>query len=335
MSRPCEESERLVQYLVDDHPECLEVRSSGGYTPLALACSLHRTSFARILIAGGANQSTRDPDGHNLMHLLLNSIENAICEKAEDIAPLISLLDPQLIPLMLVQRAGDGSMTPLARWLQLCYGKATWDPQDPAFKETCDRMAAMTRLLMSYDESSNQKQLEVLDGSGNAAVHVAVKYGYPTVLEAILDRRPDLLHRENATGCTPLELAVDAWVNQTTRTPRQLPGSRYDRVPEWEPVIDRPSRYFIEGHDRRIRWEMMYQICQDRSQQRPGKRRLVTLFEANEVAKRLTVDNRWSKRSARSRGSGRGSRVSLPDLETEVEEHDEVALWGAVASEYR
>lgn len=329
MSRPCEESERLVQYLMDHHPECLEVRSSGGHTPLALACSLHRTSYARILIAGGANQSTRDSDSHNLMHLLLISIENAICEKAEDIASLVSILDPQLVPLMLVQRAGDGSMTPLARWLQSSYSAATWDTQNPAFKETCDRMASMTRLLMSYDESSNQKQLEILDGSGNAAVHVAVKYGYPTVLETMLDRRPDLLHRENATGCTTLELAVDSWINQTTRTPRQLPGSRHDRVPEWDLVVDRPSRCFIKGHDPRTRWEMMYQICQDRSQRPPGKRRLVTLFEANEVAKRLTVDNRWSKRLAR------GGRNHVSDPESEIEEKDEVAVWGAVASEYR
>ncbi|KAJ5803064.1 uncharacterized protein N7503_005514 [Penicillium pulvis] len=328
MSQPCEESERLVQYLVDHHPECLEARSSGGHTPLALACSLHRTEYARILIAGGANQTTRDSDSHNLVHLLLNPIEGAICEKAEDIAPLIRLLSPQLVSSMLVQRAGDGSMTPLARWLQLSYSSATWNTQDPAFKETCERMAAMTRLLMSYDKASNQKQLEILDGSGNAAVHIAVKYGYPTVLETMLDRRPDLLHRENATGCTPLELAVDSWVNQTTRTPRQLPGSRYDVVPEWKPVVSRPSLYFVEGRDPRTRWEMMYQICQDRSQQRLGKRRLVTLFEANEVAKRLTVDNRWSKRLAC------GGRNHVPDPESVVEEEkDEVAVWGGVANQ--
>ncbi|KAJ5656481.1 hypothetical protein N7507_008431 [Penicillium longicatenatum] len=322
MSRPCEESERLVQYLVDHHPECLEVRSSGGHTPLSLAYSLHRTSFARILIAGGANQSTRDSDSRNIMHLLLNSIEGTICSHAEDIAPLVSLLDTKLVPLMLVQRAGDGSMTPLARWLQSNYSDATWDTQNPAFKETCDRMAAMTRLLMSYDVSSNQKQLEILDGSGNTAVHVAVKFGYPTVLETMLDRRPDLLYRENATGCTPLDLAVDSWVNKTTRTPRKLPISRYDKVPEWELVVDRPSRYFLADHDPRTRWEIMFQICQDRSQQRPGKRTLVTLFEANEVAKRLTTDNRWSKRLA----VGSESAVE--------EEKDEVAVWGVVASQY-
>jgi hypothetical protein len=256
------------------------------------------------------------------MHLLLNSIEGTICSHAEDIAPLVSLLDPKLVPLMLVQRAGGGSMTPLARWLQSNYSNATWDTQNPAFKETSDRMAAMTRLLMCYDESSDQKQLEILDGSGNTAVHVAVKFGYPTVLETMLDRRPDLLHRENATGCTPLDLAVDSWINKTTRTPRKLPISRYDKVPEWELVVDRPSRYFLADNDPRTRWEIMFQICQDRSQQRPGKRTLVTLFEANEVAKRLTTDNRWSKRLA----VGPESAVE--------EEKDEVAVWGVVASQY-
>ncbi|KAJ5746177.1 hypothetical protein N7520_011359 [Penicillium odoratum] len=328
MSRPCEESERLVQYLVDHHPECLEVRSSGGHTPLSLAYSLHRTSYARILIAAGADQTVRDSDSRNLMHLLLNHINGAASKKAEEIAPLISLLDKQLVSSMLAQRAGEGSMTPLGCWLKSSYNVDTWDFQHAMFKEVRDRMATMARLLMDYDELSNQRQLDILDGSGNTAVHIAVHWGYPAVLEAMLDRRPDLLYRESATGCTPLELARDSWVNDNTRRPRMKPTDwRSDSPPEWDLVVARHSHHFVKGRESRSRWEVMFQICQDRSEERPGKRRLVTLFEANEVAKRLTVDNNWTKRHAR------GGRNYIPEADSvaEEEEKDEVALWGQTA----
>ncbi|KAJ5946879.1 hypothetical protein N7454_003718 [Penicillium verhagenii] len=329
MSRPCEESERLVQYLVDHHPECLEVRSSGGHTPLALACSLHRKSYARILIAAGASQTVRDSESRNLIHLFLNSIEGKACETAERLAPLLDLVDKPLVSSMLVQRAEEESITPLGRWLRSNYSNNTWDPQHDDFEKTRDRMADMTRLLMSFDESSNQKQLDILDGSGNTAVHIAVKFGYPGVLEAMLDRRPDLLYRESASGCTPLELAVDSWINAKTRTAPRLSSNTHEKIPEWESVVSRPPRYFVEGHDLRTRWEMMYQICQDRAQQRPAKRRLVTLFEANEVAKRLTVQSNWTKRFAP------GGRNYVPGPDTVREERDEVAIWSRVASEYR
>ncbi|KAJ5939279.1 hypothetical protein N7466_002413 [Penicillium verhagenii] len=329
MSRPCEESKRLVQYLVDHHPECLEVRSSGGHTPLALACSLHRKSYARILIAAGANQTVRDSESRNLIHLLLISIEEKACETAERLAPLLDLLDKPLVSPMLMQRAEEESITPLGSWLRSNYSNNTWDPRHDDFEKTRDRMADMTKLLMSFDESSNQKQLDILDGSGNTAVHIAVKFGYPGVLEAMLDRRPDLLYRESATGCTPLELAVDSWINAKTRTAPRLSSNPHEKVPEWESVVSRPPRYFIEGHDLRTRWEMMYQICQDRAQQRPGKRRLVTLFEANEVAKRLTVQSNWTKRFAP------GGRNYVPGPGAVSEERDEVAIWSRVASEHR
>ncbi|KAJ5307883.1 hypothetical protein N7476_008539 [Penicillium atrosanguineum] len=71
MSNPCARSEQLVQHLVDHHPKCLEACSEGGHTPLAIAFSLRRTSFARILIAAGANQAARDPEGNNLLHRIL------------------------------------------------------------------------------------------------------------------------------------------------------------------------------------------------------------------------------------------------------------------------
>ncbi|KAJ6036818.1 hypothetical protein N7540_001097 [Penicillium herquei] len=309
LSRPCEESERLVQYLVDHHPECLEVRASGGHTPLSLAFLFHKPSFARILVAAGADQTIRDVRGANLLHLLLTS-KGQPSLNAESISTLIGLLDPQLISSMLVQRVGEGSLTPFAQWLNAVNH---WDHPHNNLKPS-----NVAKIILDLADSSNQKHLELLDGSGNTPVHHAVKKVLSGPLELMLDRRPDLLHRENATGSTPLELAVDAWISSITRHP---PSRAFDKATtrdkeRWKNILER-SDWFYAGHaDLGTDLEIMVQICQGRSQKQPGNRRLVTLFEANEVAKRLA-----------RMANGFGGRSAHRQHISGDEERDEVALW--------
>ncbi|KAJ5713430.1 uncharacterized protein N7483_010611 [Penicillium malachiteum] len=309
LSRPCEESERLVQYLVDHHPECLEVRASGGHTPLSLAFLFHKTSFARILVAAGADQTVRDVRGANLLHLLLTSKGQASLD-AEIITDLINLLNPQLISSMLLQRFGEGSLTPFAQWLNAI---RSWDDPHDNLKPS-----NVAKIIFDLADSSNQKHLELLDGSGNTPVHHAVKKVLSGPLELMLDRRPDLLHRENATGSTPLELAVDAWISSVTRHPpsRAFDISTTRTMERWKNIVDRPGWFYAGNPDLGTDLEIMVRICQARSEKQVGNRRLVTLFEANEVAKRLTrMANGFGGRSARfHHNSG-------------DDEKDEVALW--------
>ncbi|KAJ5697768.1 hypothetical protein N7488_011452 [Penicillium malachiteum] len=307
LSRPCEESERLVQYLVDRHPECLEVRSSGGHTPLSLAFFFHKPSFARILVAAGANQTVRDTRGANLLHLLLTSSTEHARFEAETITALINLLDPQLTSSMLAQRLGEGSLTPFAQWLN---ATRNWD--DP-------NCSTVTKIILDLADSSNQKHLELLDGSGNTPVHNAVKKVFSRALELMLDRRPDLLHRENATGSTPLELAVNAWVSSITRQPpRRAFEEGIHHFEKWKNVIDRPGWFYAGVPDLGTDLEIMVKMCQARSQQQVVNRRLVTLFEANEVAKRLT------KMANGFGGQPVHYKYSSGD------EKDEVAVWAAL-----
>jgi hypothetical protein len=48
-------------------------------------------------------------------------------------------------------------------------------------------------------------------------VHDAVKKGFPQVLALLLDRRPDMLNRENATGTTPYLSLQPAMKNRGAR----------------------------------------------------------------------------------------------------------------------
>lgn len=336
MSRPCEESERLVQYLVDHHPECLEVRSSEGHTPLALAMSLHRLSFARILINANANQAARDAEGYNLLHLVLCNIAGSTAKQVDRISPLIDLMDKDHISTMLTQRAGEGSRTPYARWLHKYPDfdhSVEIQPTAPGLPTDRQSTNSITKLVLALGQSTSHKFLELLDGAGNTPVHECVKRGFPQVLEPIIDHRPDLLYRENATGSTPLDMAVDAWVNETTRTPPKLAGSILERFPRGQNLAGRRPEQFIKNRDTRTRVQMMVDVCQKLAQQGPQKRRLVTLFEANEVAKRLASKERPRQDDYHGSRYDRYGRRRGQE-EAKVEKLDEVTLWRGVATQW-
>lgn len=331
MSSPSEESERQIQYLVDHHPECLEVQSSEGHTPLALAFSLHRLSFARILIAAGANQAARDSKGCNLLHLLLVSNLSNPCKKPDSLSEMLSLLDKALVTTMLTQRAGENSQTPYTAWLHTYPKFDSWENEIPSHSDNepsdLEISITMTNMLLDLGTSTNQKFFEFLDGSGNTPVHQAVKRNFPQALGLILDRRPDLLFRENATGSTPLELAEDAWVNQTTRTAPEIAIEHQGR-PRWQSAVLREPQYWVQDEPRSDA-ERMHAFCQERARRSSGKRKLVGILEANEVAKRLAAkknfahDGGYSRYRLRRYGRSRGGRG---------EQMDEVGLWVGLAS---
>ncbi|KAJ5171817.1 hypothetical protein N7492_004410 [Penicillium capsulatum] len=323
-------TERQVQYLVDHHPECLEVQSSGGHTPLALAFSLHRLDIARILIKAGANQAARDSKGRNLLHLLLVSIRGNLCTEPESFSKMLDLLDKSLVTTMLTQRAGEDSKTPYAHWVHWYHTFDCWGPGGRLSSDiNIPITTTMTKMFLELGQSTNQKYLEFLDGSGNTPVHQAVKKGFPQILDLILDCRPDLLFRENATGSTALELAEDAWVNETTRRPPKI-ATEEQNIPRWQAAVSRAPEYWIQGVDVKSDAMHMHEFCQERARQCSGKRKLVSILDANEVARRLAAKKNFASDDDddypryRMRYRRRHQRVTL--------ELDEVALWGDLPS---
>jgi hypothetical protein len=340
MSKPSQDSERLVRYLVDHHPECLEVQSDNGKTPLALAFSLRRVNCARILIEAGANQATRDSKANNLLHMLLDTKDSDTCEDSKQFTELVSLLDEKLIPSLLAQHAGDNARTPFAHWLDAYRQFHPQDGMSPKgnpssfgspethYKSHHEIVTSMTNTILDLAASTNQKHLELFDGAGNTPAHIAVRQNYPQILGQLLDRRPDLLYRENSTGTTPLEMAVDAWVNHTTTVPNHFDDT--ETSPAWVNVIQRRPEYFDKSYQdsnkREESVEIMLRVCQEKARQSPAKRRLVSLFEANEVAKRLATTQRASDNNR-----GRYFRRRRGDDETGG---DEVEKWTWLASNW-
>lgn len=276
----------------------METKSAAGHTPLALAFSLGKIDFANILIKAGANQATRDRQGNNLMHLMLCDINSNAREELGNIPKLLSLLDPRLVPSLLTERSSDdpGSLTPLARWMHKSYhawsrGSSGWEFDRG--RET-DGKLAIIRCFLEFAQSTGQKHLDMFDGTGNTPVHEAVKHQYPKMFEAMIGYRPDLLHRENATGSTPLELATDNWVSEATSNPPQILSDRGQYEAEHTRsacLLDRKPESYLPGYPDRPESERqaIYRFACERAITQSRKRKLVSLNEANEVAKRLAT----------------------------------------------
>ncbi|KAL4998867.1 ankyrin repeat-containing domain protein [Aspergillus recurvatus] len=313
-----DESNALVEYLVKTMPQCLEVKSLDDYTPLGLAFQTHNLTVAKILIAAGADQTVRCRDGMNLIHLALSPKRS---REGVSLSDMLSLIDPRLLPSMLIERCSShqGSLTPLALWMTRHHN---------------DRNAGRTlRTILDLAEPTGQKHLELLDGSGNTAIHTAVNELECVALKEFLTRRPDLLHRENAVGTTPAELAETRWIAKMTSDPPIAPNaSRHYSYQNMDlancMILHKSPSEFVKkekptGYSKTWTERDAHGICTEiGKQQRGAKRKLVSLFDANEVAKRLAVGERGggSRRYRRRRYQHSGD-------EEEEENGDEVTKW--------
>lgn len=271
------------------------------------------------MIDAGADQTTRDCNGNNLIHLLLGDIQRSPRATVEGTKFLLGLLDSRLVPSLLTERSSEdpGSLTPISRWIHLIY-RLDLHTYSSRENEETDNELGILRVLLDFAESTGQKHLELLDGAGNTPLHNAVKGHLPRNLELMIERRPDLLHRESATGNTPFEMAVDAWVDQVTKNPPTIPtedspswsdGSKH----EYKDLIYGSPESFAEAKEKDPRTveQIVCDLCRAHSQPGGQKRKLVTLYEANEVAKRL---------AARTKASPIQDEYSKPET-------DEVQTW--------
>lgn len=301
-----DEAIKLFEYLLKHTPNCIETKTAQGHTPLALAFSRHNTRAAKILIEAGADQTVRDRKGNNLIHLLLVELHGYPMVRDWDIGgtidstkELLSLIDQRLVPSLLTQRSSDipGSVTPIARWVYRKFYRSNGSKVAESPASVC-----LMGIMLEFAESTGQKHLELLDGTGNTPVHDAVSYILPQILTMMLDRRPDLLNRENAVGWTPAEVAMHRYEEVATSEIPPIPdlpryNTQWDDPPSAWPrnlFLDREPESFVsaEEEDSEHPKRDIYNLCLRKAAEGAGqKRRLVSLFEANEVAKRLAARN--------------------------------------------
>lgn len=268
----------LVKYLIEVMPQTLETTSQDGYTPLLLAFSLNRFAAAQLLIEAGANPRKVDGFGRNILHLLLAGMGTTI-EHEGDLKRLLALIDGPVLQELFTQRdtTNPGAQTPLARWLDRLRRR-----QPPSGDTKGER--DVLKLILSRSEGAD---LEVMDGSGQFPLHTAVRWSQNHIVETMVERNPTLLHRENATGQTPLDLAETKCLQYNIHNPPNMQDGRGFKLPsrpgQMPPDFGCPER--MTKPDVRSIWH----VCMEAAERFPGKRMLVPLNDANDVSKRLAI----------------------------------------------
>lgn len=273
---------RLVEYLIKAYPSAVEARSTAGMTPLFMACWLGRIDLVKLLITHGADQSTKNASHDNIVHAAL-----ANNPEPEKLAVFLQVMDPALLAHLLLERSGlntgDGR-TPLHRWL------AT---HVKTISEKPERHIKVLHLLLKY---SNGQELDTLDSRGDTPLHTLIReQADPTIIREILDFNPNLLHRENAVGLTPAEVAHDAFVRACTpQWPRRVHSYYHHQDQSIAQVLlnRQPEDFAREAKHGKPSKEIqkvqqIYDLTAEFAASHPRKRRLVSLHEANDVARRI------------------------------------------------
>lgn len=354
---PRPEAYELLEYLVETCPSAVEKKNTAGETPLMVACRLGRTKYAKILIDGNADQSTRNNKGENILHAAL-----AGNPAAWQLKRLLDLLDPELRSALFLHRRNlyeDGS-SPIQAWVAQVVGKTQFFYNGSggyrlgfgynygyAYQDREEDVVDMLDLLLEY---SRGEGLDMLNAAGDTSLHAAIMRSHVAITKKLVDFKPSLLYRENAVGRTPAEMANDILTGQQFEYPRRR--SRYS--PHENKInilaLKDPKQFALDAKMREapaggVRAEAerhglgdeyaveslnavlgsmgrrgndppstvteeqakraVYDICRTAAAGNPGVRRLVSLNEANDVARRLGEQQQQSRYFAvNNRGDG-------------------------------
>ncbi|KAI5862660.1 ankyrin [Durotheca rogersii] len=327
------DANRVLEYLIRVCPASLEAKSAQGYTPLFLACRLGRVEFVKALIDAGADQSVKDKELNTIVHAALRNRPHLI-----KLRELLNLLDPDLRSHMFLQRntLSSGGNTPLHYWLReanpLIY---TWDYSAYSSPNRClDREKAenveVLRLILEF---SGGAELDILNGSGDTILHTAVILHLPEHIRVILAQNFNLIYRENAVGRTPSEIAYDIWINSRVETAEKVVASSDDGT-EITRLKKRCPRDFLENGSkgakkpRPDRKKLTWDLFEEHLAKGSAKRRLVSLNEANDVAKRL------GERYASQRYFWKGPKTEEEDDEEPKPQQEEEQVADYVQKNY-
>ncbi|KAF7901931.1 uncharacterized protein EAF01_007229 [Botrytis porri] len=284
----------LIKHLVSVLPDSvLSLKSSQGYSPLHLAVSRKNIPIIEYLLSVGASARSRDRQNRNIMHTLAADATTVNKETVPCLESIIKLFNKKDVQEMLLERSDDypSAVTPLALWMSMA---THYDGAD------------VIEVLLKY---STGEELEMINGEGDLPLHVAIKNNRPNLASFLLRQKPTLLYRESATGRTPLEMSHDNYISNFISDPpsvdeywqyhpRNVNG---DTLSAYHAKQKRDAAPFYQTHSLiweeclRVQGELKRKFDSDEGENSEdktkrefiGKRRLVSLFEANEVARRL------------------------------------------------
>lgn len=304
-------------------PGALEKKSAKGETPLMLACKLGRYDVIKALIDAGANQLTKNSDGENLVHAILGSI-NAVCAVEAALKRLDPDVRQQLFSQR--RNLHVDGCTPLHAWVCGRQGHANSDvPQleidmirmllKYADVKTLEMLngagdTCLHTLIMS-PRSSLGLISEIAKASTklllreNAVGRTPAEVAHELVLSGFF-QVPYRQHRYGyeSHGAVSMVNKLEETFLPTKETGSDEAAAKLrklqDKMPlsfEYEPAelacvlralgVKDVGPYPDDHMDDNLRKRSTWDVCQSVLLNNDGKRRLVSLNEANDVAKRL------------------------------------------------
>lgn len=286
----------LLEYILRAFPATMDAKSKAeGNTPLQLAFQLSRLTETKALIEAGANQATRNHVGENILHTVMTS---SYLADPRFLPQVFKMLEPKLIQPLLLEKCSSpqpGSLTPLVLYLQSGTDEA---------------------VLNIILERSKGKDLEILNGAGDYILHTLVRKRNEQLVEFLVKYRPAMLYWENATGMTPIDVAETQYLRSLIESPPKLytnnhykieikPESHFatkseeknDEQKRIEEILDVSEE---DLKDKGAAWRMD-RLLKKLAEKYPGSRRLVSVIEANEVARRLASEQQKQNAETRRR----------------------------------
>ncbi|KAK2004117.1 ankyrin [Colletotrichum falcatum] len=296
MGPQTEKTNDLIKYLVQACPNSLEYKSTLGDTPLWLAFYFGRLEFVMTLIKAGANQMTRNNSGDNIIHAAMLGMP-----RASRLGPVLGLIDPDIVTHLFQQRNNihESGTTPLHSWLTaVCNSRGMSSPYYSGKKyDSNEQILDVLDLLLKL---SHGAELEMLNGAGDTPLHTAVMSNDKLLTEALVRYKPKLLYRENAVGRTPAEIARENVTSEKLTAPGPVVhnGSNSHNSGKCPAAfVNMPVESFVKADDdkekgkdtssRLSNKQKVWEVLRVFLERHPDKRRLVSLNEANDVAKRL------------------------------------------------
>ncbi len=322
-----EKSLEVIKYLIAVMPDAIDFPSlRDRLTPLALAFINGRVDAARALVEAGADQTTRDAKGKNLLHLALFNASKFQEVDMKKFKELIGLIDRRLIASLLTERCqdGPGGLSPLAAWLTRGSSRM---PHCHALR--ANRPAEIFDFLLQFDGG---EAMAMMDSSGQFPLHLAVKASHAAMVEAMLEHDPALLFRENAMGQTALELAHSMYVGVCTQDKPGIGSNTYKPLDRREPEdFDRDDSVLEQDQGRDSGWKTSitrtWNVCKKFAEQEPRDRKLVSVNEAREVAKRL-AEKKKQRNERLAEMHSQAAETEDDGKAKKVEDHnDEVSSW--------
>lgn len=250
---------------------------------------LGRVEVAKVLIDAGADQTIKSEGWKNLLHSALY-----FTPTVKKFKPLLGLLNPQLVERMFRERSNLEQLgrTPLHQWI----AEAAFSWRGNMYKE--GEMVKMFKLLLGISPAATDRALRMLDAAGDTPLHSLVLNDSSRSLElarVVIEHDPELLFRENAVGRTPVEVARERFIASRIQQPSHSNYYPDKSVATWlraspsDFIKEKKAEDDAKEHEDSSTVAKLWRLCEETLAKFPElpKRQLVSLHEANDVARRL------------------------------------------------